>query len=191
MNNAYFICEVCTEQVPLQQIFNNKQQKLTNSKKKDKKIRSSFATSSPPACAHLFCTNCIARYIQGKIGENQKPDIKCPDTNCGNVLDPLSCRSFLPPKVFVRWCDYLCQSTVCEKYDTAYCPNPTCSELMMICLRCMVLCQDSHQCISTKSVKRANEVLFKQMVANKNWKRCPDCRFYVERRDGCRRMTCR
>ncbi|KAI3985262.1 hypothetical protein MKX01_039507 [Papaver californicum] len=231
---AFFICEICTEQVPLQQRLKNKQQNL---KQKNKK-RSAFASSSSQPCAHPFCTNCIAKYIQVKVEENEKPDIKCPDTNCANVLDPLSCRSFLPPKVFVRWCDYLCQSTVCERYDTAYCPNPYCSELvlnecnnkrhlgrrrrrylfwrrwltrnnkqkisecrcphckLLFCVRCMVLCQENHQCsISTGSigrrVRRAHEVLFMQMVATKKWKRCPTCKIYIDRYEGCPHIECR
>ncbi|KAI3912884.1 hypothetical protein MKW98_012826 [Papaver atlanticum] len=223
-NAAFFICEICTEQVPLQQRFKNKQQKLTKSKQKNMK-RSSFASSSSQPCSHPFCTNCIAKYIQVKIGEHGRPDIKCPDTNCVSFLDPLSCRSFLPPREFVRWCDYLCQSTVSERYDTAYCPNPYCSEFifsecersflrrsskrnkqnisecprckMMFCLRCMTPCQDNHQCIYSVSdnisrrVRQANEVMFMEMVATKNWKQCPSCKFYVERRAGCRHMICR
>ncbi|KAI3859469.1 hypothetical protein MKW92_027238 [Papaver armeniacum] len=203
MNNAFFTCEICTEEVPLQQRFQNKQQK---------------------PCTHSFCTDCIASYIQVKIEESERPDIECPDTNCVNVLDPLSCRSFLPPKVFVRWCDYLCKSTVCERYDTGYCPNPFCSELilneckqsleshlfwrrwltgnnqtvsecphckLLFCLRCMDLCQANHQCSTSKKVKRANEVLLMQMAAKRKWKRCPRCRIYVERTEGCEHITCR
>ncbi|KAI3897334.1 hypothetical protein MKW92_047003 [Papaver armeniacum] len=172
MNNAFFTCEICTEEVPLQQRFQNKQQK---------------------PCTHSFCTDCIASYIQVKIEESERPDIKCPDTNCVNVLDPLSCRSFLPPKVFVRWCDYLCKSTVCERYDTGYCPNPYCSEKSSI-LETMVHREQSdanHQCSTSKKVKRANEVLLMQMAAKRKWKRCPRCRIYVERTEGCEHITCR
>ncbi|KAI3912888.1 hypothetical protein MKW98_012830 [Papaver atlanticum] len=189
MNNAFFTCQICTEEVPLQQRFKNKQQTLTNLKKKNKKRRSSIASTSSPPCAHPFCTNCIARYIEVKIEENEKPDIICPDTNCVNVLDPLSCSSFLPPKVFVRWCDYLCQSTICESYDTTYCPNPYCSELTMVNREQT----DGIRMPTFKSrrVKRANEVLFMQIAAKSKWKRCPCCRIYVERTEGCEHITCR
>ncbi|XP_026430679.1 probable E3 ubiquitin-protein ligase RNF217 [Papaver somniferum] len=229
---AFFICEICTEQVPLQQIFKSDQQKSTKPMNKNKKRRRSFASSSPP-CAHPFCTDCIAKYIQVMVEESDKPDIICPDMNCVNVLDPLSCRSFIPPKVFVRWCDYLCKSTVCERYDTAYCPNPYCSELvlnvckrrlrqprhlfwrrwltrnenkmiskcphckLLFCLRCMVLCQDNHQCVNgisgsiSRKVKRANEAKFMQMVASKKWKRCPTCKIYIDRYEGCPHIECR
>ncbi|KAI3854517.1 hypothetical protein MKX03_033424 [Papaver bracteatum] len=91
-NNAFFICEICTQQVPLHQKFKNEQQKLTNLKQRNKKKSLLFASLSSQPCGHPFCTDCIAKYIQVKIGENEKPDIKCPDTNCANVLDPLACR---------------------------------------------------------------------------------------------------
>ncbi|RZC85327.1 hypothetical protein C5167_041511, partial [Papaver somniferum] len=63
--------------------------------------------------------------------------------------------------------------------------------------RCMAPCQDNHQYIYnisdniSRRVRQANEFLFVQMVATKNWKQCPSCKFYVERRGGCRHMICR
>jgi len=39
--------------------------------------------------------------------------------------------------------------------------------------------------------KKFEDLLFKQMLARKEWKRCPGCRAVVDKEDGCDHMICR
>ncbi|KAI3854513.1 hypothetical protein MKX03_033420, partial [Papaver bracteatum] len=43
----------------------------------------------------------------------------------------------------------------------------------------------------SRKVKRANEVKFMQMVKTKKWKRCPTCKIYIDRYEGCPHIECR
>ncbi|PIA50522.1 hypothetical protein AQUCO_01300930v1 [Aquilegia coerulea] len=58
---------------------------------------------------HSYCTDCIEKHVQAKLEVYDNSKIKCPGLDCKNLLDPLACQSFLSSKVFVRWCDVLCE----------------------------------------------------------------------------------
>ncbi|OVA07499.1 zinc finger protein [Macleaya cordata] len=116
-SNLFFTCEICIEPVPMNQKFKNMEMN---------------------GCTHPFCTDCIAKYIQVKVEENNASEIKCPDTNCNVVFDTLSCRSILGTKVFDKWCHMLCESMVLLAssrggfaHGRAYCPFKDCSELVL------------------------------------------------------------
>nr|GEZ92854.1 probable E3 ubiquitin-protein ligase RNF217 [Tanacetum cinerariifolium] len=95
-------------------------------------------------CVHSFCTACMIKYIQAKLVENVS-DVKCPHESCNHSLEPLSCGNKISHKLFNRWCDTLCESTVLD-FDLVYCPNNECSELnefsdgdvkRCVCLYCL------------------------------------------------------
>ncbi|MCL7039717.1 hypothetical protein MKW94_004483 [Papaver nudicaule] len=89
-------------------------------------------------CLHLYCTDCIIKYIEVKVIHDNMSEIKCPNGNCTVFLDALSCRSILPALVFEKWCRVLCESAVLTKsskgglaYGRSYCPFRECSELVL------------------------------------------------------------
>ncbi|KAI3989382.1 hypothetical protein MKX01_001551 [Papaver californicum] len=183
-----FTCDICTETLPLCNKFENSECSYT----------------------HHFCTDCIAKYIEVKAYDDNTPAIKCPD--CSVNLDLLSCRSILPPKLFVRWCDLLCESEILAEFvdKQAYCPNcfelvlnecggvtrearcPNCKKLF--CFRCMIPWRVNHHCTRIKNeviIRDKNDLLFMETVARKAWTRCPTCKCYVQRSIGCRIIRCR
>ncbi|KAI3944897.1 hypothetical protein MKW92_041127 [Papaver armeniacum] len=153
-NNSFFTCEICVELVPLNTRFKNIE----------------------TICSHNYCTDCIAKYIQVKVTQDNTSQIKCPNTNCTVVLDTLSCRSFLSEKVFEKWCRVHCESAVLLEsskggfaYGRSYCPYRDCSELILnecvetsqsnklsksncpsckklFCFHCMVPWTEKHRC---------------------------------------------
>ncbi|GKB98985.1 probable E3 ubiquitin-protein ligase RNF217 [Tanacetum coccineum] len=149
------MCEICVEQVRLNSIFKNGHK-----------------------CAHRFCTNCMSRYIQGKIDDNVS-DITCPATTCSRPLDPLSCRPRLTYQLFNKWCDKLCEAAV-SLVERVYCPNIECSELILS------ECDDNPKRCECPSCKQP--FCFE---CQKKWRRCPKCRHVVERVGGCNLIRCR
>ncbi|OVA07498.1 zinc finger protein [Macleaya cordata] len=116
-SSSFFTCEICVEPVPLNQKFEN---------------------MKTMGCSHPFCTDCIAKYIEVKVFQDNTSEIKCPDTNCNVVLDVLLCCSILPARVFEKWCGVLCESAVLLASSRggfargrAYCPFQHCSELVL------------------------------------------------------------
>ncbi|KAL6010548.1 hypothetical protein ACLOJK_000982 [Asimina triloba] len=183
-----FTCEVCLEETAAEQRFRT----LT--------------------CAHPLCLDCIARFMESKLGDNVAT-IACPHAGCEKLLDPGLCRPLLPACVFERWCDVLCESSI-DGLQKAYCPYKDCSALVLNecggpiekakCPNCLRWLQKAPWWrrsmggfgfgfwqAKTGAGRDPNEVLFRQLVKRKGWQKCPRCKRWVERVSGCQVMTCR
>ncbi|XP_013741058.1 E3 ubiquitin-protein ligase RSL1 [Brassica napus] len=169
-------------------------------------------------CTHAYCTQCTIRYVANKIKENSAK-IKCPDVDCTRSIEPYMCRDLIPKDVFERWEKILCESLI-SSWDKLYCPFKDCSSVMilddvggnnanvtqtecpschrMFCAQCKVAwhvgvgCEEFQMYGNTKKKSSDEEdALLVQMATNKQWRRCPSCKFYVEKVDGCMHIKCR
>lgn len=177
-----------------------------------KQLNESFSVSS---CSHIFCTSCISRYISAKVEENVTV-ISCPDPRCKDgILEPDMCKLILPEGVFHRWGIGLCESALgTQKF---YCPFKECSALLvydaadrdkqlitnsecphchrMFCAQCKVpwhagICCKGFQELG-KDERTREDILMRKLATDSKWQRCPQCRIYVEKIDGCMFMMCR
>ncbi|XP_076891607.1 E3 ubiquitin-protein ligase RSL1-like [Bidens hawaiensis] len=181
-----FTCEICIEPVTLRNKFNEYNNK----------------------CVHPFCTECMIKYIQMKL-ENNQPKIRCPATTCTRHLKPLSCRPKITQQLFVKWCDVLCESTVL-RIERVYCPNRECSELILnecgdktltrcvcltckkpFCYMCKVTWHEGFTCEETSKNKDENNLAFDVLYKKNKWRMCPKCGHCVECVDGCPLILCR
>lgn len=165
------------------------------------------------SCYHSFCSECVVKQVATKIQDNIT-NVSCPGLNCKGVLELESCRSLLPKELIDRWNDALCEAFFLA-VPKFYCPFKDCSAMMLdenedgqdiresecpfchrlFCARCHVTWHPGVGCeeFQTMNVdERGREDLLVRELANqKKWKRCPRCRFYVEKKDGCLHITCR
>nr|GMC49909.1 probable E3 ubiquitin-protein ligase RNF217 [Ipomoea batatas]GMD74959.1 probable E3 ubiquitin-protein ligase RNF217 [Ipomoea batatas]GME21746.1 probable E3 ubiquitin-protein ligase RNF217 [Ipomoea batatas] len=58
------------------------------------------------------------------------PQINCLVSGCTGVVEPHNCRSILPPQVFDRWGDALCEALVLAS-EKFYHPFKDCSALLI------------------------------------------------------------
>ncbi|PWA82145.1 hypothetical protein CTI12_AA155330 [Artemisia annua] len=159
-------------------------------------------------CVHSFCTDCMITYIQVKIEDNVS-NIKCPHKSCKYSLEPLSCRPKIEQKLFNKWCDTLCESSV-SGVDGVYCPNKECLELILnecgdrnakrcvcpackkpFCLTCKVSWHAGYTCEESGETRDQNDVTFGVVCESKGWKRCPNCMHCIELLYGCNMVQCR
>lgn len=162
-------------------------------------------------CNHSFCTDCVGRYVGTKIQENISM-VKCPDVKCKGVLEPQSCRSFIPLLVFERWESELCESLVLGS-QKFYCPFKDCSAMLvddggevvtasecphcrrLFCAQCRVVWHAGIDCSEfqrlSKDERGREDIMVMELAKQKQWRRCPRCKFYVEKTDGCLHITCR
>ncbi|KAJ4953560.1 hypothetical protein NE237_030392 [Protea cynaroides] len=180
-----FTCEICIEPMILEKKFRNKQR-----------------------CSHPFCSDCIAKYIEAKVADNTI-EVPCPALNCNKLLDPFSCRLVLPARLFEKWFDLLCESSVQRYCKIAYCPFPECSALIvndcgrnitrsecpnckkLFCFQCKIPWHAGFGCNETEQKRDKNDILFGNLVEKNKWKRCPGCKYHVERNEGCQNIKCR
>ncbi|XP_074305742.1 E3 ubiquitin-protein ligase RSL1-like [Silene latifolia] len=88
-------------------------------------------------------------------------------------------------------------------YRRTVCPYEGCSEVVIDeckgggrqdCPRCKgVFCFDCGVKWETNHLEKCKreEVVFMNAAKEENLKRCPNCRFFVQRKSGCRYVTCR
>ncbi|CAK9146282.1 unnamed protein product [Ilex paraguariensis] len=162
-------------------------------------------------CSHSFCTDCISKHVVCKIQDNIKT-VNCPGFDCKSVLELDNCRSMIPNDALVRWDEVICESLILAS-QKFYCPFKDCSGLLvndtdeviresecpicrrLFCAQCYV---PWHSGIECEEYQRLNEdergredLLMRELAREKNWMRCPYCKFYVEKTEGCLHMVCR
>ncbi|KAH7836293.1 hypothetical protein Vadar_034362 [Vaccinium darrowii] len=164
--------------------------------------------SNDGLCVHPFCIDCITRYINVKVEHDHAAKIKCPGLNCNQLLDPHACRSLLPPQLFEKWCDLMCERALWG-LKRCYCPNRECSEVVvnecggnvkkskcpncnqMFCFGCKNKWHEGYRCEETGEMRDMNDVAFAELAERMNWTRCPRCKHFVELVDGCTIVMCR
>ncbi|KAL1811378.1 hypothetical protein ACET3Z_021443 [Daucus carota] len=158
-----------------------------------------------PSCRHKFCKDCIGKYVASKIHENVTR-INCPDMNCREgVIGPDICREIVPKEVLERWENVLCESLFIGS-QKFYCPFKDCSAVMLddgeekvlasecsncrrlFCAQCKVAWHAGIDCNQFQSLnvnERENgDIMLMELAKNKKWRRCPKCKFYVEKVAG-------
>ncbi|CAL9041645.1 unnamed protein product, partial [Musa banksii] len=170
-SSAPVLCKICMDTAPAAEMF-----------------RSSN-------CSYSFCRDCLSRYIGAK-----------------GVLRPELCQDIVPADVFSRWETALCESMVLAS-QRFYCPFKDCSALMiddgqetvmqaecpscqrLFCAQCKVGWHSGLSCEEFKMLgtdERGREDLMLMKIAkDKRWKRCPRCKFFVEKTQGCMHIRCR
>ncbi|XP_073010776.1 uncharacterized protein [Typha latifolia] len=187
--NDDFFCNICMESHPVGEYF------------------------AIASCGHVFCASCVAQYVSAKVEDNVV-SIRCPDPDCKvGAVDPEMCRDILPGAVFHRWGWALCESSLGSK--KFYCPYKDCSALLvdegdaattitdaecphcnrMFCARCRVAWHDGIGCEEFeklgKDERGTEDLMLRKLAADKKWQRCPQCKMFVEKIDGCMFMSCR
>ncbi|KAK2447157.1 E3 ubiquitin-protein ligase RNF144A [Trifolium repens] len=162
-------------------------------------------------CHHAYCSDCVAMYISSKIEENIT-NIVCPVPGCSGSLEVDFCRSILPAEVFERWGNALCEISI-DVSQKFFCPFADCSALLindgtetvknsecpnckrMFCVQCKVPWHIGIKCSEFKKLnvgeRGREDVMLMKLAKDNKWRRCPKCRFYVAKSEGCRHMKCR
>ncbi|CAH8268516.1 unnamed protein product [Arabidopsis lyrata] len=162
-------------------------------------------------CSHFYCNDCVSKYIAAKLQDNIL-SIECPVSGCSGRLEPDQCRQILPREVFDRWGDALCEAVVMRS-KRFYCPYKDCSALLfmdesevmkdsecphchrMVCVECGTKWHPEMTCEEFQKLaeneRGRDDILLATMAKKKKWKRCPSCKFYIEKSHGCLYMKCR
>ncbi|XP_038889081.1 probable E3 ubiquitin-protein ligase RNF144A-A [Benincasa hispida] len=173
----------------------------------DAKLASEMFTNG--LCSHTFCTDCISKYIAAKLEDSMA--VKCPQPKCGTLLEPEMCRSFIPKEVLERWGDALFEAMIL-KWKRLNCPFKDCSAPMiyegdekgvtaveclncwrLFCAQCKVGWHGDMECREFEKVRKENteDMMTMKLADEKKWKKCPNCKVYVEKTVGCVHIICR
>ncbi|XP_019198321.1 PREDICTED: E3 ubiquitin-protein ligase RNF144B-like [Ipomoea nil] len=163
------------------------------------------------SCRHSYCSECIGGHVAAKIQENVSA-VKCLDVSCKGIIEPQHCRSIIPTEVLERWETALCESLILAS-QKFYCPYKDCSAMMvddgsetvtvsecptcrrLFCAQCKVAWHAGIDCrefqLLNEDERGREDVMLMELAKDKQWRRCPCCRFYVEKNAGCLHISCR
>ena len=154
-------------------------------------------------CHHICCNDCYFEYIKEKINNNQINRINCPQKDCQIILN----NNFIEKKIFK-------DSNLLEKYlklerrrqlmldpNVQLCPYPDCESYAKkednnkyvccigkkhkFCFNCLKDWHGKNKC--DNSVDKS----FQKWRNSYKVKRCPRCKFFIEKNEGCNHITCR
>ncbi|XP_043707915.1 probable E3 ubiquitin-protein ligase RNF144A [Telopea speciosissima] len=162
-------------------------------------------------CNHVFCCECINSYVISKL-EQKITSIKCPELSCEEMLELESCHLILAPELFEKWEVALCESLIGDPHKF-YCPFRDCSALLLndelgviresecpicrrlFCAQCKTPWHSGIDCREFQKLKQyergREDLMVMELAKQRKWQRCPKCRFYVEKSQGCLLIRCR
>ena len=159
-------------------------------------------------CGHLFHPECIQQHLELSITESKFPII-CPYRGCGEEVSILDIKERLSEEMVQKFEEFSFKHFVgLNRSDLFCCPTPDCKYVFQFaceedftcpvcakhyCLRCQVEYHDGMTCEQYRKVNAhlAEDDQFLLMAQGARFKQCPNCKFWVEKTEGCDHMVCR
>ena len=171
-------CEVCYDE-------------LNNEEKKENSI----------PCGHLFCTHCWFNYLKTSIIEAKVEDIKCMDHECNEIISEEFILKHLTGNndLIEKYNKFKKRAEIINDKNKKQCPHPNCESFLQKSEESKyVKCENGHkycyECLKAphgdKSCDYKIEKQFAKWTKGKRVKRCPRCKMYTEKNEGCNHMTC-
>ena len=168
----------------------------------DEKLKEKEKRNNYLECHHYFCDDCYYEYFKEKISKNQIGRIKCLQKDCDTILN-----SNFIEKILYRDIPLLEQYKNLESRrqlilnpNIQLCPYPNCESYAkkdantnyVCCIKnkhkfCFNCLKDWH---GNKKCDDSIDKSFEKWRASNKVKRCPKCKFFIEKNFGCNHITC-
>jgi len=152
-------------------------------------------------CGHICCTQCWTNYLKTLITEAKVEHIKCVDHQCKEIISEEFILNHIKDdnKLVDKYNKFKKRALIIGDKNKKQCPKPDCdSFLEKSTLSKYVKCEHGHkycfECLKpphgTTDCDALMEKELLKWTKNKRVKRCPRCRIYTEKNEGCNHMTC-
>ena len=153
------------------------------------------------SCQHFFCDDCWYEQLKQKITDNQVMEMTCANFKCQVKLTEQFIYSHLrgDKKLEQKYEDFKIKSSIANDPNKKFCPTPNCKSFLKKELdNKFVSCQNGHQwcyeCLKAwhkdSTCEEIQDKDFQIWSKGKILKRCPNCKIYTEKNEGCNHMTC-
>ena len=153
------------------------------------------------SCQHFFCDDCWYEQLKQKITDNQVLEMTCANFKCPVKLTEQFIYSHLrgDKKLEQKYEDFKVKSSIANDPNKKFCPTPNCKSFLKKELdNNFVSCQNGHQwcyeCLKAwhkdSTCEEIQDKDFQIWSQGKVLKRCPNCKIYTEKNEGCNHMTC-
>ena len=152
-------------------------------------------------CSHTLCYDCWFEYIKSKINEANVSKMPCPGHECKEILKEEFILSFIDTDRTLKnkYTMLKAKADVLSDPNKKFCPEPNCKGVLVktgkdkyvecefghkICFVCLCPWHGKKKC------KEEQDKDFQLWKQGKHVKRCPKCKIYTEKNEGCNHMTC-
>ena len=171
-------CEVCYDELNNKEIKNN---------------------SIP--CGHFFCTHCWFNYLKTSIIEAKVENIKCMEHECKDIISEEFILRHLKDNndLIEKYNKFKKRAEIINDKNKKQCPHPNCESFLQKSEKSKyVKCENGHkycfECLKPSHGDKSCDYQIEKQFANwtkgKRVKRCPRCKMYTEKNEGCNHMTC-
>eukprot|EP01080_Neovahlkampfia_damariscottae_P001708 gene1708-477_t len=163
-------------------------------------------------CDHKFCRECLIEYITSKIKSGETDSIRCPDLKCKREMKLSELKQLVSQELIEKYDEFSLKKALAQMKNVIYCLNDKCNNAMIvdtevednmiicnnedckmkICIQCKVPYHDGISCEEYQKWKLNSQESEKQYSewAQKNSKKCPQCKTDIEKSGGCNHMKC-
>lgn len=152
-------------------------------------------------CFHSFCNYCYFNYLKEKINNNYVENIKCPQKNCEQILynDFIEMKLINDIPLLEKYKKFKERKQLILDPNIKMCPYPDCESYARKGKNKYIKCiKNQHkfcfECLKNwhdyKPCKIEEDIKFEKWKNNYKVKRCPRCKYYVEKNGGCNHITC-
>ena len=153
-------------------------------------------------CLHIFCDSCYYDYFKEKINNNKIEKIKCPQASCNCIIYNNFIENKLKDDIELleKYIKLRYRKQLMLDPNIQMCPFPDCESYAKKGDNKFVSCIDKkHQfcfnCLKEwhgeKSCQIELDKSFEKWKNSYKVKRCPKCKYFIEKNDGCNHMTCK
>ena len=179
VKNDLFTCNVCFEDI-------DENEKNYNSLK----------------CGHIYCTQCWINYLKTLITDAKVEKIKCMDHKCKEILPDEFILKHIEKdqKILEKYQKFKKRAEILNDPNKKQCPKPDCDSFLEKpkSKKKYVKCKNGHEfcfnCLrpphGQSSCESILEKDFQNWSKGKVIKKCPKCKIYTEKNEGCNHMTC-
>ena len=152
-------------------------------------------------CGHKCCKYCIVSYIKTEIKSGKAAEIRCFINKCNNTIPEAQILSIIKSDngLIKKYNIFKQRAIIFNSQDKKFCPEPDCNSYLQEDLtNKYVQCENGHKycyiCLKPwHGESKCDEKLdkdFQIWKKDKVVKRCPRCKIYTEKNEGCNHMTC-
>ena len=154
-------------------------------------------------CGHIFCQDCWYNYLKEKINNANVAKITCIQHGCSTSIDEKFIENILKDdnELFQKYKKFLERKKILlSNKNIKFCPIPDCDGYAEkkdknnkyvkcnfgheFCFECLNKPHGDEKC------ENILEKEFEEWKSHKIVKRCPNCKIWTEKNEGCNHMTC-
>ena len=191
-------------------VFKDKKQPFTNNNYKystkkqcgicEDTIESKDVSKIELPCKHYFCVDCWKEYLKEKISNANVYKLSCMQNKCNLILQEKFIKDILGDDKDLKdkYDKFLASKKLLGKKNVKFCPFPDCDGYAEKKFKKYVKCNFGHEfCFdcgaAPHGIKPCSKIIdkgFEDWKAHTLVKRCPNCKFWTEKNEGCNHMTC-